>query len=76
QGCSTRSLVLMLHALQALAVLEGRDYVSADDIVTLVPRVLGHRVELAPGLSDVGEVLDDALAHSIEGLSRSTLRRR
>ncbi|MCG8461133.1 MAG: AAA family ATPase, partial [Holophagales bacterium] len=76
QGCSTRSLVLMLPALQALAVLEGRDYVSADDIVTLVPRVRGHRVELAPGLSDVGEVLDDALAHSIEGLSRSTLRRR
>ncbi|MEM1205531.1 MAG: AAA family ATPase [Acidobacteriota bacterium] len=75
QGCSTRSLVLMLPALQALAALRGRDYVSADDIQALVPRVLGHRVELAPGLSDLDEVLGDALASAIEGLSRATLSR-
>ncbi|MEM8931918.1 MAG: AAA family ATPase [Acidobacteriota bacterium] len=76
QGCSTRSLVLMLPALQALAALRGRDYVSSDDIATLVPRVLGHRLELAPGLVDPSEVLDDALAQTIEGFSRSTLKRR
>ncbi|MDA8019841.1 MAG: AAA family ATPase [Thermoanaerobaculia bacterium] len=76
QGCSTRSLVLMLPALQSLAALRGRDYVSADDIATLVPRVLGHRVELAPGLDDVQDVLDDALEQALEGLARSTLRKR
>ncbi|MEO1238035.1 MAG: MoxR family ATPase, partial [Planctomycetota bacterium] len=37
QGCSTRSLVLMLPALQALAALEGRDYVTGDDIARLAP---------------------------------------
>jgi MoxR-like ATPase len=74
QGCSTRSLVLMLPALQSLAALRGRDYVSADDIASLVPRVLGHRVELAPGLDDLRDVLDDAMAKSLEGLARSTLR--
>ena len=76
QGCSTRSLVLMLPALQALAALRGRDFVSADDIATLVPRVLGHRVELAPGLDDLSDVLNDAMGSALEGLARSTLRRR
>lgn len=76
QGCSTRSLVLMLPALQALAALRGRDYVSADDIATLVPRVLGHRVELAPGLDDLKDVLADAMGSALEGLARSTLRKR
>lgn len=76
QGNSTRSLVLMMPALQALALLRGRDYVATDDIVTLAPRVLGHRVELAPGLADLGPVLDDALAKAVEKLSRGTLRRR
>ena len=76
QGCSTRSLVLILPALQALATLRNRDYVSADDLVTLVPRVLGHRLEPAPGLSNMDKVIEDALNQVIEGLSRSTLRRR
>lgn len=76
QGSSTRSLVLMLPALQALATLGGRDYVIAEDIETLAPRVLAHRIEMAPGVTNVEEVIHDALAGAIEGLSRSTLRRR
>ena len=76
QGNSTRSLVLMLPALQAVAALRGRDYVTADDVESLAPRVLGHRIEMAPGVADVQEVLDDATAKAVERLSRSTLRRR
>ena len=76
QGNSTRSLVLMLPALQALAALRGRDYVNADDIETLAPRVFGHRVELAAGVGSVAEVLEDAVAKGVERLARSTLRRR
>lgn len=76
QGTSTRSLVLMLPALQAVAALRGRDYVTADDVESLVPRVLGHRIEMAPGVIDIDQVLSDATARAIERLSRSTLRRR
>ena len=76
QGSSTRSLVLMLPALQALAALRGRDYVAAEDLETLVPRVLAHRIELAPGVVEIHEVLDDALRNALEGLARSTLARR
>lgn len=75
QGNSTRSLVLMLPALQAMAALRGRDYVSSDDIQTLIPRVLGHRVELAPGVNDLDQVLNEVMERPIEALSRSTLRR-
>jgi len=76
QGSSTRSLVLMLPALQALAALRGRDYVDSRDIETLVPRVLGHRIELAPGVADLREVLADAMVRPMETLARSTMRRR
>ena len=75
-GNSTRSLVLMLPALQALAVLRGRDYVASEDIQTLVPQVFGHRVDLAPGVTELQVVLEEAMERSIEGLARSTLRRR
>ncbi len=76
QGSSTRSLVLMLPALQALAALRGRDYVSAEDIQTLVPRVFTHRVDLAPGITEMRPVLDEAMERSVETLARSTMRRR
>jgi MoxR-like ATPase len=75
QGNSTRSLVVLLPALQARALLRGRDHVTTDDLEALLPRVLGHRVELAPEAPDFDEVLRDALAAPLERLSRSTLRR-
>ena len=76
QGNSTRSLVLLLPALQAHAVLKGRDYVSSDDIQALIPRVLGHRVELAPGVGNLDQILEETMEGPLENLARSTLKRR
>jgi len=73
QGNSTRSMVLMLPALQVAAALRGRNYVSADDIELLLPRVLGHRIELAPGVSDLQKVLTDNMRGPMEQLARGTL---
>jgi MoxR-like ATPase len=39
----------MLPALQARALLEGRDYVSPDDLAAIAPHVFGHRLVVAPG---------------------------
>jgi len=75
QGNSTRSLVVLLPALQARALVRGRDHVIPDDLEALLPRVLGHRIELAPEAPDFDEVLRDALAAPLERLARSTLRR-
>lgn len=73
QGNSTRSMVLMLPALQVSAALRGRDYVSAEDIELLLPRVLGHRIELAPGVSDLEKILRDNMRQPMDELARSTL---
>ena len=73
QGNSTRSLVLMLPALQVAAALQGRNFVSADDIELLLPKVLGHRVELAPGVTDREKVFSDCMQAPMEQLARSTL---
>ena len=73
QGNSTRSMVLLLPALQVSAALRGRDYVSAADIELLIPRVLGHRIELAPGVSDMNKVLSDNMRGPMEQLAKSTL---
>lgn len=73
QGNSTRSMVLMLPALQVAAALRGRNYVSAEDIELLLPRVLGHRIELAPGVSDMSRVLTENMREPMEQLARGTL---
>ncbi|MDO9475208.1 MAG: AAA family ATPase [Pseudohongiella sp.] len=73
QGNSTRSLVLIMPALQVLAAMRGRSYVNADDLETLLPPVLTHRVELAPGSSDFVKILRDCMRGPMEILARGTL---
>jgi MoxR-like ATPase len=75
QGASTRSLVLMLPALQVRAVLRGRDFVSPEDLEVLAPRVFGHRLEVVPGVLDPSEVIAAAVRPVIERLSRLSLSR-
>ena len=47
-GASTRAAVALLLASKTMAALRGRDYVSPDDVKTLVPPTLRHRVVLRP----------------------------
>lgn len=49
-GVSTRGAIALYRASQALALIEGRDFVIPDDIKTLVHRVLSHRVIFKPGV--------------------------
>ena len=45
-GASPRAAVHLLRAAKAAAAIEGRDYVTPDDVKTLVPAVLRHRLVL------------------------------
>ena len=74
QGISTRSLVLLMPSLQVLALLRGRDFVIPEDITTLAPHVFAHRIELAPGVEDVIEVIRKGCRGPIETLTRATLK--
>ena len=75
QGASTRSLVLLMPALQARALLSGRDFVSPHDLEVLAPFVFGHRLEVAPGVEDVGAIIAEHTAREVEKLSRKALTR-
>jgi MoxR-like ATPase len=75
QGMSTRALVQAVPALQTLALFRGRDFVSSEDVEYLLPFLLQHRLELAPGAGDPQEVIRAGSAAAIEALSRATLRR-
>ncbi|MCA9535972.1 MAG: MoxR family ATPase [Myxococcales bacterium] len=72
QGASTRALVLMLPALQAHALIEGRDYVSPDDLAAIAPHVFGHRLTVAPGGATPEGILHDALVPQLERLAKVT----
>jgi MoxR-like ATPase len=76
QGVSTRCLVQAIPALQTLALLRGRDFVSSEDVEFLARPLFAHRLELAPGVGAVEPVIADALRQPIEAMSRATLRAR
>ena len=46
-GASPRAALALLHAAQAAAALDGRDYVIPDDVAALVTPVLAHRLVLS-----------------------------
>jgi len=75
QGTSTRSLVLMMPALQARALIRGRDHVIPEDIEALAPQVFNHRIECVPGVQHNTDVIHDCLKPVIENLARLSLKR-
>jgi MoxR-like ATPase len=72
-GISTRSLVQAIPALQARAMLSGRDFVSPRDIKALAVPLFSHRLELAPGVKDADAVVIDCATPIIEAATRRTL---
>jgi MoxR-like ATPase len=76
QGVSTRCLVQAIPALQTLAMLRGRDFVSSEDVEYLATPLFAHRLELTPGAHGVERVIEDAVRGPLEALSRATLRGR
>jgi MoxR-like ATPase len=47
-GASPRGSLALFHGAQALAAIEGRDYVKPDDVKRLVKPCLSHRIIVAP----------------------------
>ncbi len=62
-GASPRAVLMLFRAAKALAALEGRDHVLPDDVQSLAPAVLSHRLLLAPEAAqgDASAVVGDAL---------------
>lgn len=60
-GASPRATVALMRAARAGAVLDGRDYVTPDDVKARAPAVLRHRVVLSPELEVEGRTTDDVV---------------
>ena len=68
-GASPRASLAVMNASKAIAAMNGRDFVTPDDIVYAIPYVLRHRIILTPEKEMEGITTDDVIQqviHSIE----------
>ena len=65
-GAGPRASLALLESSRAAAALEGRDFITPDDVKSLVGPVLTHRVTLSPEAEMEGMALDDLLARIFE----------
>ena len=63
-GASPRGSLNLMHAAQGWAALHGRDHVIPDDVKTLAPAVLAHRVLMRPEMRHRG-VTSTSVIHDI-----------
>jgi MoxR-like ATPase len=67
-GASPRAGVMILQAAKAHAAIEGRDFVTPDDVKLVVPAALRHRVILDPAEELQGATPDESLQRILDRL--------
>jgi MoxR-like ATPase len=65
-GAGPRASIALLRCARALALLNGVDYVTPDDIKTMVLPVLRHRVILSPEVEIDGLGVDEVLGNLLD----------
>jgi MoxR-like ATPase len=60
-GAGPRAALALLEASRATAALEGRDFITPDDVKSLVAPVVSHRITLSPEAEMEGLALEDLL---------------
>ena len=60
-GASPRASVAMLKGAKAFAAINGRDFVTPDDVINIAPSVLRHRLILTPEKEMEGVSADDII---------------
>jgi MoxR-like ATPase len=63
-GASPRASLAVMNASKAMAAISGRDFVTPEDILQVVPSVLRHRIILSPDKEMEG-VTEDAVIKQI-----------
>jgi MoxR-like ATPase len=63
-GASTRAAAMMASASRAYAATQGRDFVIPDDVKSLAPPLLRHRIVLSPG-AEIDGLTRDAVIRGI-----------
>jgi MoxR-like ATPase len=67
-GASPRASLAILKAAKANAAIKGRDFVTPEDIVEMVPHVLRHRIILTPEKEMEGLTADDLIDNILKAI--------
>lgn len=67
-GASPRASISIMNASKAIAAMQGRDFVTPDDILTVAIPVLRHRIILSPDKEMEGISEDDVIRQIIQGM--------
>jgi len=67
-GAGTRGAISLVRVGKAYAALDGRDYVTPDDIKRASLPVLRHRVQLTPEVAIGGQEVDEVLQSIVESV--------
>jgi MoxR-like ATPase len=65
-GASPRAGAMLAAAARARAALDGRDFVIPDDVKTLAPALLRHRLILSPAAEINGRAVEEVVGDIIE----------
>jgi MoxR-like ATPase len=67
-GASPRASLAIMNASKAVAAMQGRDFVTPEDILSVVTPVLRHRIILSPDKEMEGITEDDVIKQIIKGM--------
>lgn len=67
-GASPRASLAVMNASKAMAAMNGRDFVTPDDILEVVPPVLRHRIILSPDKEMEGVSEDSVIKQIVQSL--------
>jgi MoxR-like ATPase len=67
-GASPRASIAIMNASKAIAAINGRDFVTPEDILDVVPAVLRHRIILSPDKEMEGVSEDSIIKQIIQSM--------
>lgn len=72
-GASTRAALMLQTALRAWALTHGRDHATEDDLRTMAPYVLLHRLRFHAGAGEAKKALENIMQPAMERLVKRGL---
>jgi len=67
-GASPRASLAIVQAAKAIAAMNGRDFITPDDLIYVTPAVLRHRIMLSPDKELEGVTPDEVVRQIIQKL--------
>jgi len=65
-GASPRASLAMINSAKAIAAMQGRDFVTPEDIIKVASPVLAHRIMLTPDKEMEGLTTSDIVAQIVQ----------